>query len=104
AVEVVLTREEEIRRFDPRKNRRRGGWRVQERRLLEIVDGMRLDNMADLLLFVQGDLPQPFTTRQLAQALGEPLATAQQMAYCLRHAGVTQIVGKEGNALLYQTL
>lgn len=104
SVEVVLTREEEIRSFDPRKNRRRGGWRVQERRLLEIVDGVRLHNMADLLLFLHGELEEPFSTRQLAEQLQEPLAIAQQMAYCLRHAGVTEIVGKQGNALLYQTV
>ncbi len=104
SVEVVLTQEEDIRRYDPNKNRRRGGWRTRERRLLEVVEGMRLQDMRDLFLFLKGDLPEPFSTRELAQVLDEPLDIAQKMAYCLRHAGVTEITGKRGNALLYRTL
>ncbi len=103
SVEVVLTVEEEIRTYDPRKNRRRGGWRVRERRLLEIVDGMRLSSMEDLWQLLPGALQEPFSTRDLADVLQAPLATAQQMAYCLRHAGVTEITGKQGNSLLYRS-
>jgi len=102
SVEVVLTDELEIRTYDPSKNRRRGGWRVQQRRLLEVVDGMRLHHMADLYEFLQDELKEPFSTRELAAALGQPLGIAQKMAYCLRHAGVTEITGKRGNALLYR--
>lgn len=58
--------------------------------------------MADLFNFLQMELPSPFDTRDLATALDEPLDIAQKMAYCLRHAGVTEIVGKKGNALLYE--
>ena len=102
SVDVVLTVEDEVREFDPRKSRRRGGWRIKERHLVEIVDGMRISGPADLLDFLQDDLPQPFSTAQLAVALGESVDIAQKMAYCLRHAGTTQISGKQGNALLYE--
>jgi hypothetical protein len=102
SVEAVLTEVREIRVFDPKKNRRRGGWRVQEKHLLDIIEGVRLQDMADLFNFLQMELPSPFDTRDLAAALDEPLDIAQKMAYCLRHAGVTEIVGKKGNALLYE--
>ena len=104
AVEAVLTEERELRCYDPRKNRRRGGWRVLERRLVRIEEGLRINTMADLYDFLQADLVEPFSTRDLAAALAQPLHIAQKMAYCLRHAGVTEITGKQGNALLYRTL
>lgn len=104
SVEVILTDEVERRVFDPKKNRRRGGWRVVERRLAAIVDGVRLHQMADLYEFLVNDLPEPFGTHALAQALDQPVAIARKMAYCLRHAGVTEIVGKQGNALLYRNV
>ena len=104
AVEAVLTEERELRCYDPRKNRRRGGWRVLERRLVRIEEGLRINAMADLYDFLQADLVEPFSTRDLAAALAQPLHIAQKMAYCLRHAGVTEITGKQGNALLYRTL
>jgi len=102
SVEVVLTEEREIRRYDAQKNRRRGGWRVVERQLLSVGEGVRLNAMADLYEFLQHELPETFGTKDLAQALGQPVAIAQKMAYCLRHAGVTEIAGKIGNALQYR--
>jgi hypothetical protein len=104
SVEVVLTDEIEIRTYDPKKNRRRGGWRVMERQLVDIVDGVRLNRMADLYDFLEDELAEPFGTKELAAALGQPVAIARKMAYCLRHAGVTEITGKEGNALLYRNV
>jgi hypothetical protein len=104
SVEAVLTEEQELRHYDPKKNRRRGGWRVQERRLISIADGIRLNAVTDLYDFLQTELIEPFGTRELAAALGQPLHIAQKMAYCLRHSGVTEIVGKQGNALQYRNV
>ncbi len=104
SVEVVLTDEVELRTYDPKKNRRRGGWRVMERQLVDIVDGVRLNQMAQLYDFLQSDLAEPFGTKELALALQQPVALARKMAYCLRHAGVTEIAGKQGNALLYRNV
>ena len=104
SVEAVLVDVEELRAFDPAKRRRRGGWRVVEKRLVEMVGGVRLRAMADLYDFLEDELPEVFGTRQLAAALQQPLHIAQKMAYCLRHAGVVEIVGKEGNALQYRNV
>ena len=101
SVEVVLTEEEELRRYDPKKRRRRGGWRTVERRLIEIKDGLRINEAADLLQFLKEDLPLEFTTKDIAMALGESVSVARQFAYCLRHSGVADLVGKKGNNLVY---
>jgi hypothetical protein len=102
SVEVVLIDEEEVRIYDPKKVRRRGGWRVHERRLIEIKDRLRIRTALDLYEFLHEPLPTPFTTRDLANALHQPAAIARQMAYCLRNAGVTEVCGKQGNFLRYR--
>ena len=104
SVEVVLTKEQELRRYDPNKNRRRGGWRVVERRLLDIVEGYRLKSLDDLFEFQKTELAEPFGTRELATAMQIPVGLARKMAYCLREGGVTELCGKKGNALQYRRL
>ena len=104
AVEAVMTEEEEIRVFDPKKRRRRGGWRVVERHLVTLGEGMRIEQPDDLFQFIPGDLPAEFSTKHLALAMDESRSLAQKMAYCLRHSGITEVCGKEGNAILYRRL
>ncbi len=102
SVEAVLTEEESVRVYDKRKRRGLGGWRVVERRLLSIGEGLRINTAEDLLEFLEEELPDPFGTRELASALNRSVDLAQKVAYCLRHAEATEIVGKRGNALLYR--
>lgn len=100
-LEVLLIREEEVRRFDGTKGWRRKGWIVEERRLLEVVDRLVLDSPEALASLMPSRLPREFTTNDLAEALGRHRRLAQQMAYCLRHAGLIGMVGKDGNAVVY---
>jgi hypothetical protein len=102
SVEVVLTREDELRRFDAkRRGWRRKGWVIVERRLLEVVGARALRGTDDLKGFLPEDLVEPFGTADLARAIGRPRRLAQRMAYCLRNAGVITQAGKAGNAILY---
>jgi len=101
-VEVLLTREEELRQHTPGKAWRRKGWVVVERRLLEVVESHRLDNTPDLLDLIPTGLPDEFTTADLASGLSQPRRSGQQMAYCLARAGVIAQTGKRGNAVLYR--
>ena len=101
SVEAVLTVEEEIREYDPKKRRGRGGWRVVQRRLLDVGEGWRINDMSDLLDCLRSDLPEPFTTQDLALAIEQPRHVAQKMAYCLRHSGVSEYCGKQGKSFLY---
>ena len=101
-LEVLLIEEEELRSFDPKRVRRRGGWRVVQRRLQEVVGRERFKTPADLFRLAPGALPDTFTTADLASAMGEPRWLAQKLAYCLREAGEITICGKQGNALVYR--
>jgi len=101
-LEVVLIEIEELRAFDPKKVRRRNGWRVVQRRLHEVLGTERFSCARDLLRMAPGALPAEFTTRELAGAMAQPRWLAQKLAYCLRAAGEIEICGKQGNALCYR--
>lgn len=101
-LEVVMIEEEEIRVFDPRRVRRRRGWRVEGRHLKAVVEHRRFRCLEDLFDLLQAPLPDRFTTLELAEALGQPRRLAQKMAYVLREGGVTRVCGKAGNALVYR--
>lgn len=100
--EVVLVRQEELRTFDAQRAWRRRGWVVEERRLVEVLDQVELHDPDALAQLLPAELPEEFTTADLARALGRPRRLAQQMAYCLRHAGVVEDVGRQGNAILHR--
>lgn len=101
SVEVLLIQEEEVRRYDGRRGWRRKGWVTQERRLLQVVGRRLFETPADMVTLVPSDLAEPWTTSDLAAAIGKPRRLAQQMAYCLREMGAVVTVGKRGNAILY---
>lgn len=101
-LEIVMTVEEEIRVIDPRRNRRRGGWTRVDRRLLEVAETYRIGAMADLFALLDGQLAETFTSRDLAVAMGAARRLGQQAAFCFREAGVCEVCGKEGNALVYR--
>ena len=101
-LEVVITVEEEVRVPDPRRNRRRGGWTTVDRRLVEIVDIHRIEHMADLFAMLDDKLSAEFTTADLANAMHSSRRLGQQAAFCFREAGLSEICGKDGNALVYR--
>ena len=47
------------------------------------------------------EMPQKFTTLDLAEALDSPRWLAQKMTYCLREMGEIVQVGKRGRSYLY---
>ena len=103
SLEVLMTREEERRRFDRRRRWRTGGWITEERRLLEVVDRRVFDEPASWLTLLPV-FSEPFTSRDLAQAIGVRLDLAQKMTYSMRQAGLLQPLGKRGNATLYRVV
>ena len=101
-IEVVMVNEEEYRSYTPGQAWRRKGWSVVERRLIEVVDTVAINNVDDLAALLPPGLPDPFTTADLAASLGRPRRIAQQMAYCLRGAEAIVQVGKRGNTVEYR--
>ncbi|HSS96317.1 MAG TPA: hypothetical protein VLK33_04775 [Terriglobales bacterium] len=97
---VLLTEVEEIWRNDGRGSWRRKHWSIVDRRLVEIIGSQYFESPKDYLNLLPSELPNPFTHRQLAKAIGAPVWTSTRMSYCLRKMGCLETVGKEGRSLL----
>jgi hypothetical protein len=102
-VEVLLCAEDHIRA--PEAGRSRSGRRRRdpgERRLTEVVGSEVLASPADCAALLPDALrSEPFTTRELAAALGVRMVLAQRIAYCLRGMDVLADAGKRGRAPLH---
>jgi hypothetical protein len=103
-IELVLVREEEVRGPVPtgaRYRYPREWWRL-DRRLLEVMQTIRIDNPADLLGLLPAGMPEPFTTADLVAASGRPKHLAMRTAYCLARAGATRGSGRVGRLQTYE--
>jgi hypothetical protein len=103
-VEVLLCREDHIRA--PEAGRSRSGRRRRDpgqRRLVDVVGSVVLASPADAAGLLPDVLAaEPFTTRELATALGCRMVLAQRVAYCLRAMDVLADAGKRGRAPLHR--
>jgi len=83
-VSVVKTQE-----HDPTIRRGRGGYRTVNRSLSELHETHRFTCAADLLALVPTqDLPERFTTADIAEAADVPRDVAQRIAYCFTPLGL----------------
>lgn len=101
SLEVLLIREEEVRRYVGKRRWRKKGWAVERRQLVDVVDRRLFGKSADWLTFVPDSL-QSFTTKDLATAADTRRDLAQKIAYCLRQAQMIELIGRQGRANLYQ--
>jgi hypothetical protein len=100
SLEVLMIREEEVRRFDGNRGWRRRGWVIEERRLIAVVERRLFATPADWLALLPQGLAT-FTAKDLAEAININVGLAQKMAYCLRRVGVIEVTGRRGRANLY---
>jgi hypothetical protein len=100
-LELALIQEEEVRRYTGEKRWRRNGWETVERRLIQVLDTQTFHGPDDFARLLPPDLPETFTTADIASGLGVPLWLAQRAAYCLREMGAIALVGKQGRSHLY---
>jgi hypothetical protein len=101
SLEVLLIREEEVRRYDGKSNWRRKGWAIEERRLLDVVERRLFEEPVDWRKLLPQKSGESFTARDLAEAMAIRRQLAQRMAYCLRKVRVIELIGKRGRANLY---
>ncbi len=101
-VEVALVEEVEIRRPDAARGWRRGGYVIEERRLVDVVETVELAAPQDLLGLLPPGLPDPFTTADLAAGLGRSRHLAREVAYCLRESGALASAGRDKRGILYR--
>ncbi len=103
-LELVMIREEELRGPVPagaRYRYPREWWRL-DRRLLEVVETIRVDTPADLLRLLPADLPNPFTSADIAAASRRPKHLAMRAAYCLQRSGAARCTGRRGRLQVYE--
>jgi hypothetical protein len=101
-LEIALVAEEEVRRPDVKRGWRRGGFAIEERRLVDVLETVELGSPAELLRLLPEGLPDPFTTTDLAEGLGRSRHLAQEVAYCLRESGAVSTAGRDRRGILYQ--
>ncbi len=101
ALEVLLVEVEETRQQDGRGSWRRRGWSIHDQTLIGVERQHLFHGPADFAALLPATLREPFTSSQLAARFGVRRSQAQKIAYCLRHMGAIELVGKRGNAYLY---
>jgi hypothetical protein len=95
SVEVLRLHE----RSTKRKNRRN---RVRNTRLVGVLGRWLIESPSDLIPLLPGDLPSPFTTKDLADSGKVGKMLANKVAYTLRHSGAATQVGHRGRYILYE--
>ena len=83
-LDIVMVNVDKVQEHDPKARRGRGGYRTVDRRLREVIERHRFESPTDLLRLVPDELPDIFTTADLARLGGFSRSHAQQMAYCFR--------------------
>ena len=101
-LQVLLTREEEIRCDDGKGSWWRRGFSIKDRKLIEVVETVTFKDKQDFLRFLPGNLPHPFTNKILAKLLAAPVHDIRRMTYCFRKMGLIQQVGKKRNEMLFE--
>ena len=102
SVDVLLIEENEYRVHDPKKVRRKGGWRVIERELVSINDSLTIRSAKDLYEFFEEPLGEPFTSKEIELSMKCQPKIARQMAYVLRQLDLIEVIGKAGRFLNYR--
>ena len=92
---------EETREYLPRRKRWQKQFKTTEKQLVGIYEIRTIESFLDLYKEFEAQLAMPFSTKDLAVVLNRPTKLARRAAYCFRESGITQQVGKQGNALLY---
>ena len=101
SLEVLMIKQEEVRRYEGKRKWRTRGWVIEGRQLLEVLDQRLFGASADWLRFLPPGL-ESFTTVDLATRMNTRRDLAQKMAYCLRESRMIDLIGKRGRSNLYR--
>jgi hypothetical protein len=101
-IEVLLLREDHLRATSPIATRRGRMRDPGQRRLVDVLERVELTGADDVVARLPPLPDGPFTTRELATALGGGLVLAQRTAYCLHAMGVLIPAGRRGRAPLHE--
>lgn len=100
-LEVLLTKEEEIRIHDGRGSWRRKGISIHDRSLVEIVDTREFSGLEDYRSLLPERLPSRFTNKDLSELMGVPQHKVRKLTYCFKYLEILRVCGKDGNAQVF---
>lgn len=103
-LEILMTKEEEIRCKDGKGSWRRKGISIKDRKLLEVTQKVTFKGKKDFLIFLPDELPQNFTNKHLAKTLKVTIYKARKITYCFRKMNLIREVGKIKNELIFERL
>lgn len=101
SIELLMIIEEEIRSEDGKGSWRRKGVSIIDRRLLEVVEKVKLTCVEDFNQFIPKELEMPFSNKTFSKAAGITLIKARKATYCLKKMSLIKEVGKKGNELFF---
>jgi hypothetical protein len=102
-IELVLICEEEIRGPVPdgaRYRYPRQWWRL-DRRLVHVLETLRVDTPSDLLQLLPAGLPEPFTTADIVLATRRSKRLAMRTVYCLAQSAAITRLARRGRFVSY---
>jgi hypothetical protein len=102
SLDVLLIDKEEIRGNDGKGSWRRKGWSIVDHRLLDVIECVSFNKVDDFHGLLPDDLPEQFTTQDLAKTSKLSKSMAQKMVYCLNKMGAIELIGKKRHSFLYQ--
>jgi hypothetical protein len=100
-VDVLLTEQTEIR---IPSNKQRSRYQVLDRTLISVISRTRLSSSDDLWHLLDADVPERFSTADLALAAKIPRWLAQKAVYCFRRMNFLEVCGRHGNSVIYQKI
>lgn len=100
-LDILLTEQEEIR-VPPTRRTWRRKHSVQDRTLVHVQQTHSVRTPAELWDRLQLNVPEVFTTADLASGGQMPRWLAQKAAYCFRQMDFVEVCGKSGNSIQYR--
>lgn len=101
-LEILMTKQEEIRCNDGKGSWRRKGISISDRKLVEVVEKVVFKGKEDFLIFLPSGLPENFTNKNLALELKITIFKARKVTYCLRKMEIIKQIGKYRNELIFE--
>ncbi|MDH3301077.1 MAG: hypothetical protein OES24_11280 [Acidimicrobiia bacterium] len=102
SVDVVLMEVDRHQRHDPTARRGRGGWRTVDKRIRRIDRWERFETGTDILDLLPSDLPEVFTTADIAAGGDADRSSAQKLAYVLRALGLITLIDADRGGYRYR--
>ena len=101
-LEILMTKEEEIRCNDGKGSWRRKGISIRDRKLIEVVEKVTFKEKKDFLIFLPTQLSDSFTNKNLAEELSISIYKARKISYCLRKMDLIKETSKYRNELVFE--